>query len=43
MSNKNKAKHKKQEEEQANKVVKVIIVGLIILGLIAIVGASLLD
>ncbi len=42
MSNKNKAKHKKQEEEQANKVVKVIIVGLIILGLIAIVGASLL-
>lgn len=38
---KNKRKHNKKEEQQAQKVVKVIFVSLIVLGLIMIIGFSL--
>lgn len=40
MSNKNKIKHSKKEEEQANKVVKIIFVALIVLGLLLMLGIS---
>lgn len=40
MSNKNKVKHSKKEEEQANKVVKIIFIALIVLGLLLMLGMS---
>ena len=41
MSNRKKVKHTRKEEEQAGKVVKIIIVSLIILSLVMIIGFSL--
>ena len=41
MSKKKKVKHNKKEEQQAQKVVKIIFVSLIILGLAMTIGFSL--
>ena len=40
MSSKNKVKHSKKEEEQANKVIKIIFISLIVLGLLLMLGMS---
>lgn len=42
MGTKKKGKRSKKEEEQANKVIKIIFAGLIILGLLLMIGVSLL-
>ncbi|WP_255490070.1 hypothetical protein [Bacteroides sp. 214] len=42
MSNKKKIKNSKKEEQQAGKVVKIIAVSLIILGLLMMIGFSLM-
>lgn len=40
--NKKKVTHSKKEEKQANKVIKIVFVSLIILGLIMLIGFSFL-
>lgn len=40
--NKKKAMHSKREEQQANKVIKIVFVSLIILALAMLIGYSLL-
>lgn len=42
MSKKKKVTHSKREEQQANKVIKIIFVSLIILALVMLIGYSLL-
>lgn len=40
MSNKKKVKHSKKEEQQANKIIKIIFIALIALGLVLMLGIS---
>lgn len=42
MSNRKKIKHTKKEEQQANKVVKIVVVSLLALACIMLIGYSFL-